>query len=54
MAVRSPPHNDSVVYLWKGECHIAQHQTESILGLTERGEMDKIILSAIGYHPIRR
>ena len=31
MAVRSPPHNDSVVYLRKGECHIAQHQTECIL-----------------------
>jgi len=27
MAVRSPPHNDLVVYLRKGECHIAQHQT---------------------------
>ena len=31
MALRSPPHNDSVVYLHKGECHIAQHQTECIL-----------------------
>jgi len=39
MAVRSPPHNGSVVYLRKGECHIAQHQTECMLGLTERGEM---------------
>jgi len=41
MAMRSLPHNDSVVYLRKGECHIAQHQTECMLGLTERGEMDK-------------
>jgi len=31
IAVRSPPHNDSVVYLSKGECHIAQQQTECIL-----------------------
>ena len=35
------PYNDTVVYLCKGECHIAQHQTECILGLTERGEMQK-------------
>jgi len=41
MAVRSPPNNESVVHLRKGECHIAQHQTEYILGLTERGGMDK-------------
>ena len=41
MAMRSLPHNDSVLYLRKGECHIAQHQTKCILGLTERGEMDK-------------
>ena len=27
MAMQSPPHNDSVVYLHKGECHIAQHPT---------------------------
>ena len=37
MAVRSPPHNDSI----KGECHIAQHQTECMLKLNERGEMKK-------------
>jgi len=41
MAVQSPPHNDSVVYLRKGECHIAQYQAECMLGLTERGEMEK-------------
>jgi len=41
MAVQSAPHNDSVVYLLKGECHIAQYETEGIIGLTERGEMDK-------------
>ena len=33
------------ITLWctcaKGECHTAQHQTEGILGLTDRGEMDK-------------
>jgi len=31
MAMRSPPHNHSVMYLHKGEFHIAQHQTECIL-----------------------
>jgi len=31
MVVRSPPHIDSVVYLHKGECHIAQHQIKCIL-----------------------
>jgi len=31
MAVQTPPHNDSVVYLRQGKCHIAQHQTEYIL-----------------------
>ena len=31
MGVRSSPHNDSVVYLRKGECHISQHRTECIL-----------------------
>jgi len=41
MTVRSPPRNDSVVYLRKGECNIAQQQTEGILGLTEWGKMDK-------------
>jgi len=41
MAVRFLPHNDSVVYLHKGKCHIAQHQTEGFLELTQQGEMDK-------------
>jgi len=55
MAVRSLAHNDSVVYLRKGECHMAQQQTECMLGLTEQGwtKLAKDMnLSAIGHHPI--
>ena len=48
MAVQSAPQHDSVVYLLKGECHIAQYETEGIIGLTERGKMDKTGLCSGG------
>jgi len=55
MAVRSLVRNNFVVYLRKGECHIAQQQTKCMLGLTEQGWTKlatDINFPAIGHHPI--